>query len=177
MKTTEVSIRLATENDAALIASFGSHTFRDTFGPDNSSEDMDIYIASAFTVDKIKIEMSDPTAVFLLAYINRQLCGYAKIVANKNPMDTKNGKCVELERIYVAQNFHGLGVGSKLLDECLKEAAKGGYHTIWLGVWEYNDNAVQFYKKWGFKRIGRKSFIMGKDTQNDYIYQRLVSLG
>ena len=173
----QVSIRLATENDAALIASFGAHTFRDTFGPNNPSEDMEIYIASAFTVDKIKTEMSDPTAIFLLAYIKHQLCGYAKIVANKNPMDTENGKCVELERIYVAQNFTGLGVGSKLMDECLKAAAKGGYHTIWLGVWEYNDNAVQFYKKWGFKRIGSKSFVLGKDIQNDYIYQRPVSLG
>ena len=174
---TQLAIRVATENDAALIASFGAQTFRDTFGPNNPSEDMDIYIASAFTVDKIKSEMRDPTAVFLLAYINRQLCGYSKIVANKNPMDTEKRKCVELERIYVAQNFTGLGVGSKLMDECLKAAAKGGYRAVWLGVWENNDHAVQFYKKWGFKRIGNKSFILGKGVQNDYIYQRLVSLG
>ena len=170
----KVSIRLATENDAALIASFGARSFRDTFGPDNQSEDMDIYIASAFTADKIKIEMSDPTAVFFLAYFNHQLCGYAKIVANKNPMDTENVKSVELERIYVAKNFNGLGIGSLLMDECLKAAEKVGYHTIWLGVWEKNNSAARFYKKWGFKRTGNKSFKLGKDIQNDYILQRPV---
>lgn len=41
--------------------------------------------------------------------------------------------------------------------------------AIWLGVWEKNDNAIDFYKKIGFVQAGAHSFYMGDEEQMDII--------
>jgi ribosomal protein S18 acetylase RimI-like enzyme len=55
---------------------------------------------------------------------------------------------------------------------CLEEARKMGHATIWLGVWEKNERAIRFYDKWGFRKIGEKQFVLGRDVQTDFIMER-----
>ena len=40
---------------------------------------------------------------------------------------------------------------------------------IWLGVWEYNKNAIEFYKHMGFKIFSKHSFLLGDDNQTDLL--------
>jgi ribosomal protein S18 acetylase RimI-like enzyme len=40
---------------------------------------------------------------------------------------------------------------------------------IWLGVWEINHGAIQFYKKMGFVEHGTHIFKMGDEEQIDLI--------
>jgi RimJ/RimL family protein N-acetyltransferase len=36
-----------------------------------------------------------------------------------------------------------------------------------LGVWERNARAQAFYRKHGFNRVGRQTFVVGSDPQTD----------
>ena len=45
---------------------------------------------------------------------------------------------------------------------------------VWLGVWEKNEKAIEFYKKYGFYKIGTHSFFMGEDEQTDYIIRKNI---
>jgi ribosomal protein S18 acetylase RimI-like enzyme len=50
--------------------------------------------------------------------------------------------------------FHGLGVGSRVLD-WMEAEAQGRYRNLWLCVSEFNDGARRLYERHGFALAGR----------------------
>jgi ribosomal protein S18 acetylase RimI-like enzyme len=68
----------------------------------------------------------------------------------------------------------GKGVGAPLMRACLEEAARRGYDAIWLGVWERNERAQEFYRKWGFEEAGTQAFQLGAEMQTDLLMQKTV---
>lgn len=44
--------------------------------------------------------------------------------------------------------------------------------TVWLGVWEHNLRAINFYKKHGFSKFGEHLFLVGKDAQTDWLMKQ-----
>ena len=52
---------------------------------------------------------------------------------------------------------------------CLDEARLARCGAVWLGVWERNDRAQAFYRKWGFRDVGEKTFTVGEDVQRDRV--------
>jgi ribosomal protein S18 acetylase RimI-like enzyme len=39
-------------------------------------------------------------------------------------------------------------------------------------VWEHNQKAIQFYRKWGFEKFGEHFFMVGNDKQNDWLMKK-----
>lgn len=79
---------------------------------------------------------------------------------------------MEIERIYVVNDFQGKGFGNYLMDKAVSIAVERKKQYVWLGVWEKNEKAICFYKKNGFFEIGTHSFFMGDDEQTDYIMRK-----
>jgi len=65
-------------------------------------------------------------------------------------------------------------VGASLLRACLDEARRAGHRTIWLGVWERNERARAFYRKWDFREAGTQIFQLGSDAQTDVVMERAL---
>ncbi|WP_371873239.1 GNAT family N-acetyltransferase [Lysinibacillus sp. Ag94] len=57
---------------------------------------------------------------------------------------------LEIERIYIRNKYQGKGLGKHLINKAMEIAVAQNKKSIWLGVWEKNDNAIGFYKKMGF---------------------------
>ena len=76
---------------------------------------------------------------------------------------------MEIRRIYVLQEVFGKGMGSKLIAASLNEARQRVCDIVWLGVWEKNQRAIEFYRKWGFREVGSHIFLLGDDPQTDLI--------
>lgn len=57
----------------------------------------------------------------------------------------------------VADEWHNEGVGSLMMNFLLSHLAKTPIQAIvlWGGVQQTNYQALQFYEKWGFKKIGK----------------------
>ena len=55
-------------------------------------------------------------------------------------------------------------------DDGLADLAEGDVDS-WLGVWEYNKNAIEFYKHMGFKKFSEHSFLLGDDNQTDLLLE------
>jgi ribosomal protein S18 acetylase RimI-like enzyme len=70
----------------------------------------------------------------------------------------------------------GRGVGAALMQAALREADARGCDAIWLDVWENNNRAIDFYRRWGFVEIGTQPFRLGNDTQRDLLMVRHVLL-
>ena len=112
----------------------------------------------------------------MLMFEDEAAIGYAKLLAGETPSAVRGPAPVELVRIYLERDAIGKGYGSKLLRACLGTAGRGGFETIWLGVWEQNDRAIQFYESWGFRRVGEQTFLLGSRRQTDFVMARPVDL-
>ena len=172
MSPLPVTVRNATDADAGLLAEVGARTFSDTFAADNSPEDMAAYLSTAFGPSLQAAELADPSATFLIAEVDGEAAGYAKLQVNDAPDCVTGGKPIELVRLYAERKYHGRGVGAALMQECLRAAKLSGAHTLWLGVWEHNHRAQAFYRKWGFTEVGSHDFRLGTDIQTDILMAR-----
>jgi len=170
----DVTIRRANREDAGLLADLGARTFAQTFGTDNTPEDMAAYIAASFNVAQQTAELTDPASTFLIAEIDGVTAGYAKLHTGEPAEGVDGPKPVELVRLYVSREWLGRGVGEVLMRACMNEARQAGHQTIWLGVWERNDRAQAFYRKWNFRTVGEHVFQLGSDAQRDILMERAV---
>jgi GNAT superfamily N-acetyltransferase len=168
-------IRRAGIADAALLAELGARTFVETFAADNRPEDMAAYLATAFGPEQQVAELTDSHSTFLIAEVDGVAVGYAKIHPGRTPESVTGEMPVELVRLYVSRVWLGRGVGAALMRDCLGEARRAGYQTLWLGVWERNNRALAFYRKWNFREVGKHIFQLGDDPQIDILMERPVS--
>ncbi|KAJ3280396.1 hypothetical protein HK104_000701 [Borealophlyctis nickersoniae] len=169
-----LTVRRATPADVDSLREIAQTTFVQTFGPDNTQEDMDEYINTKLTRERLLGELSNPHSVFWLCFREDKLIGYAKVNFGDAQSEFRNHDEAEVERIYVDNNFGRQGIGKKLLDVALEEIRKADKKQVWLGVWEKNYSAVAFYKKNGFDRVGEHIFKLGNDEQTDWIMRRSV---
>lgn len=175
MKNTPVYVRYATAADAALLAEIGAKTFYDTFAADNTPENMAAYLGESFGADIQAAELSDPSNCFLIAEKDGAAVGYAKLHFGEAPACVGDPHAVELQRIYVLNDWIGHGIGAALMQSCVREAASRGHTTLWLGVWEHNPRAIAFYQKWGFEQAGAHVFQLGDDPQTDLVMRRILA--
>ncbi|HEY0376633.1 MAG TPA: GNAT family N-acetyltransferase [Pyrinomonadaceae bacterium] len=170
----EVKIRRADSSEAVLLADLGARTFSEAFAAENTPENMSAYLAQAFAPDRLTAELADPLATFLLALVEGEAAGYAKLYQGEPAGCVTGERPLELARIYVLQKWLGSGVGLALMQRCVDEARAAGSGVLWLGVWQRNPRALAFYRKWGFTTVGEQSFKLGADAQTDWVMQRAL---
>src|SRR5688572_21797423 len=168
----ELSIRQASEADAAVLADFAARTFAEAFGALNDPADVALHLSRAYGVAQQTAELRDPARVTLLAEMGGELAGYAMVRRAEVPVCVTGPAPVEVQRFYVDQPWHGRGVAQRLM-RAAEEVARGwGGETLWLTVWGLNHRAVAFYEKCGFTDIGEHPFLLGNDLQVDRVMAR-----
>lgn len=169
-----LEIRHAGGDDAALLSDLGARTFAETFAADNSPENMAAYLAAAFTPEQQAAELADTQSSIFIAETDEVAVGYAMLRSGDAPESVTGEKPIELVRLYVSRESLGSGVGAALMQVCIEDAKRGGHDTLWLGVWEHNTRAQAFYRKWNFVNVGTHVFQLGDDPQTDFLMQRSV---
>ena len=144
------------------------NTFQTAFGDLNTPEDMDAYIQTAFSKEKIQAELANEASIFHFVKKDKTIIGYLKLnVDGAQSEFIEDG--LELERIYLLEAYQGIGVGQIMMNKVFEIARTLNKSTLWLGVWEKNDGAIRFYQRNGFKKFGEHDFLLGKDLQTDYL--------
>src|SRR5688500_6032073 len=162
-----LTIRYATENDAALVADISRQTFYQTFAPLNTKADMDIFMNVQFTRGRLILEVGQPENIFLLAHKDEEIAGYVKLRETKLPKGLDSKNAMEIARLYAMPAMIGKGIGKALMQKSIDIALEKKKDTVWLGVWKENKKAIDFYTKWGFTIFGECDFILGNDLQKD----------
>lgn len=170
-----ITIRFATVNDAELIADMSRQTFHETFASYNTQADMDMFMNKQFTKEALMKEVEEPGNIFLLAYEGDEPVGYVKMRENNNPPELNGAEAIEVARIYALATVIGKGVGKLLMQRCIEVAREKNKDIIWLGVWEQNQRAIEFYIKWDFEKFGTHVFMLGNDPQVDWLMKKTVS--
>lgn len=64
--------------------------------------------------------------------------------------------------IYVAESFHGCGVGSALYGALFAMLRAQGFYNVFVGITQVNQKSIAFHRKMGFETIGIEKLSMYK---------------
>jgi len=170
-----VVIRAAGVRDAPWLAALAERTFRETFGADNTPENMERYVADHFGSGLQAAELGDDRLTTLVAEVDGEPAGYAQLARGLAPASVTGADPMEIVRFYVDQPWHGRGLAQRLMDAAVNTARAAGARTLWLGVWERNPRAIAFYRKCGFQDTGTQTFVLGADHQRDLVLARSLA--
>lgn len=170
----DLIIRSAGVEDGSLIADLSRQTFYETFAAYNTVEDMDTFLLEQFTRGRLMLEVGQPGLYFFIALANGEAVGYLKLREGKTPAGISNKNALEIARIYVLKSHAGKGIGKALMGKSLEVARSLQKETVWLGVWEKNGKAIDFYNSWGFIIFGQQDFLLGKDLQKDWLMKKNI---
>ncbi len=96
--------------------------------------------------------------VFLTAFLDDRLVGYCGLISAADEADITN--------VSVSLDARHQGIGSRLVEELIKEAGDMGIKKIFLEVRESNASAIALYQKHDFKQVGLRKDYYEKPTEN-----------
>lgn len=165
----ELNIKIDQINNSQIAAlqQIGRQTFAETFAESNTAENMAKYLEEAYSHEKLSAELNDPNSVFYFAVMEDKVIGYLKLNFGASQTELKDNDALEIERIYVLKEFHGKKVGQLLFEKAIQVAKEQHVSYVWLGVWENNKRALQFYTKNGFVEFDQHVFVLGDEAQTD----------
>ncbi|MDR9856403.1 GNAT family N-acetyltransferase [Paenibacillus sp. VCA1] len=169
-----VKIKKCQHEDLQILQEISIETFNDTFKDQNSPENMKAYLERAFHPKQLEKEWSSPSSEFFFIRFEEELAGYLKVNMNDAQTEKMGAESLEIERIYIRRKFQKKGLGKDLINKAVEIARNQNKKTVWLGVWEKNENAITFYEKMGFVRTGAHSFYMGDEEQIDFILTKTL---
>ncbi|WP_348825487.1 GNAT family N-acetyltransferase [Flavobacterium aestuarii] len=169
-----IEIKKVTLDDINLLQEIGKKTFLETFSESNSEENMKKYLEDGFSVEKLTEELNNKHSEFFFAVMDEKVLGYLKLNFGASQTELKDNNSLEIERIYVLQEYHGKKVGQVLYEKALQVANEKKANYVWLGVWEKNPRAIRFYEKNGFVEFDKHIFKLGDDEQTDIMMKKFL---
>lgn len=162
-----IKIKKISLNDIDQLQKIGKQTFFETFSAGNTEQNMKKYLEEGFSTEKLKAELNEQNTEFYFATFEDAVIGYLKLNFGQSQTELQDNKGIEIERIYVLKDFHGKNVGQLLYDKAIQIAKQKNADYLWLGVWEENTRAINFYTKNGFVAFDKHIFRLGDDEQTD----------
>ena len=169
-----IQIRRVTISDITLLQEIGRQTFYETFSAGNTEENMTKYLEEGFSEEKLKTEINNEYSELYFAVIEDKVVGYLKLNFGSSQTELKDSSSLEIERIYVLQEYHGKKVGQVLYEKAILVAEDKKVNYVWLGVWEENPRAIRFYEKNGFVEFDKHIFRLGDDEQTDIMMKKFL---
>lgn len=179
-----VAIRPAVTSDVPGLVALAARTFPLACPPGSSRESISAHIAAQLGPDQFSLWLASPDHRLLVAESGQELAGYALMVRGlpSNPdvatavAEAEVPVRLELSKIYLDAQVHGLGVSRLLMDAALAAGADlDPASAIWLGTNAQNARAQAFYRRHGFVVVGTRTFVLGDEPQHDVVMVRAVA--
>ncbi|SRR6185312_7745190 len=162
-----LEVKRVTPKDIDQLQKIAAQTFSETFSSRNTKENMKIYLEERLSIEKLTIELNNKESEFYFGTINNSTIGYLNLNFGSSQTELKDEKAVEIERIYVLNEFQGKKIGQILFEKATQIAKQKNGSYLWLGVWRVNKRAINFYKKNRFSEFDKHIFKLGNEEQID----------
>jgi len=163
----QMDIRLIDIQSVEVLQRLAHQTFFETFAEVNSPENMQKYLDENLSIEMLSKELTNKASQFYIAFDEEKPVGYLKVNSGDAQTELKDERGLELERIYVLKDFQGMSIGYLLFEKARSIFLAGNYDYLWLGVWEHNTKALNFYRKLGFIEFDKHIFKLGDEEQTD----------
>jgi tRNA (guanine37-N1)-methyltransferase len=170
-------VRRARIDDAGIVAAVAAETFELACPPGTGRDAIESFIATNLSEAVFRAHLADPQRVVLLADVDGEIAGYTLLISGE-PSDpdvaaaVTTRPAVELSKCYVRASFHGRGASRALMDSSIDAAEELGGAVLWLGVNQHNERAQRFYRSSGFAQVGSKTFLVGEELHDDFVFER-----
>jgi diamine N-acetyltransferase len=173
---TPILWRKAGPDDADALMHLGGATFLATFAFDHpgkglidhlNREHSTAYYAEKLARDDVDIIIGETPLGAPVSYL--MLC------PPEHPEFQQDGD-LELKRIYLLGPWQGGGNGRELMRRAFEIAAARGAKRLLLAVYESNPNAIGFYERAGFSKVGETIFMVGDVEFLDFLYAKPVEI-
>lgn len=94
---------------------------------------------------------SAPVWTAFVAEVNNKIEGFALYYVR---FSTWKGRRMYLEDFYVNENLRGMGIGTLLFERILQEAREKEFNGVSWQVLDWNEPAINFYKKYSVRFEG-----------------------
>ncbi|MBI5463456.1 MAG: GNAT family N-acetyltransferase [Ignavibacteriales bacterium] len=177
-------VRKWMEEDAEVIYRILSETWHDAYADFIPREDLASYLAEHYSPAKLKEAMRPPAplehtrqtdSVGLVVRAGPpEVSGFVAeadgaAAATMRLKFSPEEQRLYMQQLYVLPAFQGSGVGKQLLLKAVQEAKRRGLRQLWFGVMEKNEQALAWYRKYGFTVEKKEPFMMGATAVNHFI--------
>ena len=101
------------------------------------------------TTDQLFELFQKPGSIYYVALMDDEIVGGGGIYPSDG---LPNGTC-ELVKMYLLPEARGIGLGKRIIEECLAFAKENGYSQVYIESMPELENALKVYEKFGFKYI------------------------
>ena len=162
-------IREAGPDDAPAVALVGAATFLETYAGLIARDDLVAHCAHDHSADAYLHYFAKGARVWLAeSQATGSPLGY--ILLCPPELDCAQAGDIELKRIYSLTRMQGTGLGSALMATAVEAAH--GHARLLLGVHSVNTQALNFYRKQGFEKVGDRRFLVGTVEYDDFVLAR-----
>lgn len=159
-----MKIRQLTKEELTKVQSIALRTWPSTFAAILSPEQIQYMLNWMYSLDMLESQL-DKGHTFLLVEDDGKELGFAGFELNY-----AEGPKAKLHKIYLLPEAQGKGAGKTLILEVVDRAKKAGQKSLLLNVNKYNQKAIDFYLKMGFREIYKEVIDIG----NGYVMDDVV---
>jgi diamine N-acetyltransferase len=166
----QLLLRQLNETDLPALQAISIATFESNYASLNDPVQFQLHLERSFNAAQLLSELKDPTILFFFAEQGAEVLGYCKLRSPAPLASKPDLACLELARIYVSEPYQKWGIGKMFLEKAKSLARAQGRQAIWLGVWTQNAKAIDWYERQGFQAVGKHTFMLGDEAQEDFVY-------
>lgn len=169
-----LTFSLVSSESLPLLQKLAKSTFAAAFESQNNPEDFEQYLESAFSLETLAEENETNGTYFYFANLGERVIGYFKINEFNAQTELQEQHGIELERIYLVEQYQSNGFGKQILQKVESIARQKSKSYLWLGVWECNTDAIKFYERHGFIKFDTHPYFIGNDEQTDWLMKKTL---
>lgn len=151
-------LRPALVRDALSLSVLAMQVYLDTYATQGIRDAIARDVLRSFPASVFEQAAQDPGTRLWVAERQGHLLGFAQLTLRQAlPTDADVATAIrpaELLRLYVQEPFTGRHLGTALLTQAEREAAKADCDWIWLTPWSGNARALAFYARRGYRDAG-----------------------
>jgi ribosomal protein S18 acetylase RimI-like enzyme len=170
MSAGEIRYRPGRPEDSRVLSELVSGVFTRTYGWSLSPEDLQTFLAESYAEPKLAADLQNPLMTFLVATKDDVAVGFAQLTRDSSDpcLDEFENK-IELQRLYIHEDFQGMGIGKQLMLKAEEIAKDMGKKYMWLGVWENAEKPQKVYQKAGYIKKGEHGFKIASTSHTDWV--------
>lgn len=169
----DLRLRRATGADAEALAMLGTQVFLDTYAPDGVRPALAAEVIAQHGPAVVAARLADPAVRIVVAERVGHLLGFAETRRPAPPplplQDPGRGTATEVVRLYVQRAGQRRGLGRRLLQAALEDAAGRGDALAWLTAWNGNRRALGFYAHLGWRDVGEVVYRFGDECYGNRV--------
>jgi GNAT superfamily N-acetyltransferase len=140
-----VTIVPATREDLPTVAAVAERIWRRHYPGIITHEQIDYMLGLGYSLERLAEQITSPGRWLDLARVDGGIVGLA------NPYLTGAPGEMKLDKLYVLQEFHGRGIGSRLIAHVADRARTLGCTRLVLNVNKRNASSIRAYERNGFR--------------------------